>query len=264
MERMLVVVFHSEGEAYEGARALRQLDFEGSIAVNTMAIVHKDLDGGISLRDAEEPGPVGTVVGTVAGTAIGALIGALGGPAGAVAGGAAAGGLVGGAVDLGNAGAKFDELDEVSQTLLPGTTAVVADVIEEWVDPVDVRMASLGGVVFRRDWFDVEETQFERDVAAVNAEMDAIELERANAREEAKAKLNAKIEELKAKRQAAIDRAKAKIESIRQEGQAKVKALQDKAARAKADLKQKQEERAHNLRVAYERRVRELQDFFGG
>lgn len=37
MERMLVIVFKNEGKAYEGARALRELDAESSTAVHAMA-----------------------------------------------------------------------------------------------------------------------------------------------------------------------------------------------------------------------------------
>jgi uncharacterized membrane protein len=257
MERMIVVVFNSEGEAYEGARALNQLDLEGSIAVNAVAVVHKAKDGTLSTRELTDSGPIGAVTGT----AVGALIGALGGPVGLLVGGAVAG-LVGGAVDLENAGVGFDYLDDVSQALTPGTTAVVADVIEEWVTPLDTRMEQLGGIVIRRSRVDIEAAQYERDVAALQADMDALEAEIATANAEAKAKLNARLEDLKAKRAAAVERAKAKAEAVRREGDAKIKALQDKAKNSKAEFKQKQQERIANLQSTYQQRVQELQDTF--
>ena len=42
MERMLVVVFENESQANEGAKVLRQLDLDGSIAVYAHAVVVKN------------------------------------------------------------------------------------------------------------------------------------------------------------------------------------------------------------------------------
>ena len=41
MDRMLVVVFDNEETAYEGSKALQQLDGEGSIAVYAAAVLAK-------------------------------------------------------------------------------------------------------------------------------------------------------------------------------------------------------------------------------
>ncbi len=45
MDRMLVVVFDSESKAYEGKKALLQLDGEGSISAYGYAVVAKNSDG---------------------------------------------------------------------------------------------------------------------------------------------------------------------------------------------------------------------------
>src|SRR5215510_3820686 len=82
MDRMLAVVFGNEKSAYEGSRALQQLDDEGSIAVSAAAVVAKNLDGTTTVKQTDEAGPWGTL----AGTAVGALIGLLGGPTGAAIG----------------------------------------------------------------------------------------------------------------------------------------------------------------------------------
>jgi hypothetical protein len=78
MEKMLVVVFDKESKAYEGSRALNQLDSEGSITIHAEAVINKQNDGTISVKQGEGDFPVRTV----SGTAIGSLIGLLGGPAG--------------------------------------------------------------------------------------------------------------------------------------------------------------------------------------
>ena len=98
MDRMLVVVFDNENKAYEGKKALLQLDGEGSISVYGYAVVAKSADGTITVKQGDDYGPLGTL----AGTAVGSLIGLLGGPVG-LAIGAVAGLTVGATADLNNA-----------------------------------------------------------------------------------------------------------------------------------------------------------------
>jgi uncharacterized membrane protein len=160
MEKMLVVVFDNETKAYEGSRALNQLDFEGTITIHAKAVISKNSDGTVSVKRGEDDFPVRTV----SGTAIGSLIGLLGGPVG-LGIGAVAGALAGSIGDLYVAGVNADFLDNVSALLTPGKCAVVADVSEEWVTPVDSRMEAAGGVVFRSLRTTVEDDQRARDVA---------------------------------------------------------------------------------------------------
>ena len=63
MDRMLVVVFDNESKAYEGKKALLQLDGEGSISVYGHAVAAKHADGTTTVKQDDE-GPLGTLVGT--------------------------------------------------------------------------------------------------------------------------------------------------------------------------------------------------------
>ena len=78
MDRMLVVVFDNEVKAYEGRKALLQLDNEGSISVYAYAVLAKRADGTASVKQGDDSGPIGTLFGT----SFGSLIGLLGGPVG--------------------------------------------------------------------------------------------------------------------------------------------------------------------------------------
>jgi uncharacterized membrane protein len=78
MDRMLVVVFDNESKAYEGKKALLQLDGEGSITAYAYAVVAKNSDGTTTVKQGDDSGPLGTLTGT----ALGSFIGLLGGPAG--------------------------------------------------------------------------------------------------------------------------------------------------------------------------------------
>src|SRR5216684_9049002 len=165
MDRMLVVVFDNESKAYEGKKALLQLEGEGSIGVYGYAVLAKNADGSASVQ-GDDVGPIGSLVGT----SLGSLIGVLAGPVG-LAVGASAGLLAGGTADINNAGIGYDFIDDVSKVLLPNRVAVIAEIDEEWTTPVDTRMEAIGGTVFRRTLSEVKEQIHEENVAAMKADL---------------------------------------------------------------------------------------------
>jgi hypothetical protein len=222
---------------------------EGSITLYAKAVIAKDTSGKVSLKQMDEPGPVGTGVGLLTGS----LIGLLGGPVGFVVG-AGAGMFSGLVYDLANLGVSEDFLYEAGQFLLPGKAAVVAEAWEEWVLPVDISMQAKGGIVFRRTRGDILDAQIKRDVEALNTELDELEAEYEQATGEAKAKLQAKIEAAEAKLQALGDSIKAKIEAGQRETEGKVKSLQAQAAKAQGERKAKIEARIAELKADQKRR----------
>ena len=244
MERMLVVVFENELKAYDGSRALKELDSEGSISVHAGAVVKKNDDGTATIKQAGDDFPIRTI----GGTAVGSLIGLLGGPIG-VAVGAVGGTLTGAIWDMHHAGVNEDFLNEVSLTLTPGKWAIVADVSEEWITPVDTKMEALGGTVFRVTRENVEDDQYARDVAGIKADIAQLKAEHAKARADRKAKLQKKIDNLNTKLQNKLAQAKQKSEQRQKEAKAKVEALEKKAAKAKSDEKAAIEARIADIKA---------------
>jgi uncharacterized membrane protein len=255
MEKMLVAVFDNEPRTYEGSRALNQLDAEGSITIHAESVIKKNADGSVSVMQADGDFPVRTV----GGTAIGSLIGLLGGPVG-LGIGAIAGALAGSIGDLYIAGVNADFLDDVSAVLTLGKCAVVADVSEEWVTPVDSTMEGLGGVVIRSLKTTVEDDQRAREVAEIKEEIAELKAEHAQERADRKAKLQARIDGLNAKLQERLDQAKQRSEQIKSETEAKVKALEKRAAKAQGDAKEAFDARVAQIRGEYENRSRRLKD----
>jgi len=229
MDRMLVVVFDNETKAYEGRKALLQLDSEGSITVYAYAVLAKHADGTATVKQEDDSGPIGSFVGT----SFGSLIGLLGGPAG-VAIGAAAGLATGGAADLHNARIGDDFIEDVTKLLLPNKVAVVAEIEEDWTTPVDTRMEAIGGSVFRRALSDVRHTIHEENVAAMKTDLAQMKAEHAKAHADRKAKLQQKINQLDSKIQAQLQKAKDGREAAERQAQAKVRVLEAKAAAAKS------------------------------
>ncbi|HXY37865.1 MAG TPA: DUF1269 domain-containing protein [Planctomycetaceae bacterium] len=253
MDKMMVVVFNSEKDAYEGARALKELHAEGDLVLYAMAVIAKDSNGKVAVKQSFDQWPVGTALGL----ATGALIGLLGGPVG-VAVGATAGTLSGSLIDLGEIGVGADFLDEVSQALAKGKSAVVAEVEEQWVIPVETRMEDLGGRVFRRSRSDVIDAQIERDVATLNAEAAQLEAEAKDATGKAKAKLQAKADATKQRLESARNRAKTRAESLKQEADVKIRSLKEQATKARGDMKVRLENRAAEVKADYDARSSKL------
>jgi uncharacterized membrane protein len=191
---------------------------------------------------------------TVSGTAIGSLIGLLGGPAG-LAIGALAGTMAGSFADLFVAGVDSDFVAEVSNVLTPGKYAIVADVSEEWVTPLDTRMEALGAFVFRTARKTVEDAQRAREVAEMRAEIDQLKAEHAQVKAEQKAKLQAKIDALNTRLQAKLQQARQRSEQIKKETEAKVHGLQQKAAKAQGDAKTAINARVTEVKKQYEQWV---------
>ena len=255
MERMLVVVFDDEKKAYEGSRALNQLDGDGSIAIHAESVIVKKADGTAAVKQAEGDFPIRTLEGT----ALGGLVGLLAGPMG-LAVGAGAGLMVGSLGDLYAAGVDAEFLDEVSSNLVAGKCAVVADVSEEWVTPVDTRMEGLGGVVFRAARTNVQDEMAAREVAETRKEIAQLRTEHAQAHADRKAKLQAKIDSLHARLERKLNQVEQRLRQIKSEAEAKVHALQNKAAKAHGDVKATLQNRSARIQEEYEEAASKLRN----
>jgi uncharacterized membrane protein len=254
MNKVAVVVFDDEKQAYEGSRAFQDLHREGSITVYADAVIVKEAGGKAALRRAPDPGPLGTLTGLM----MGSLVGMLAGPVG-MALGAGAGTMLGVALDLTRAGIGDDFLTEVTEFLLPGKAAVVAEIEEEWQAPLDTRMDALGGRVFRRNRVEVEDAFFEKEIAAYRAELDALEAELSKASAQRKARLEVRLRETRAKLEARQERLKARIHAVKEEGDAKMESLRLQLAAAHEDQKVRLQKRMVEVRADYRERVAKLE-----
>lgn len=253
MSKFIVVIFADEPKAYEGTRALKELDAEGSLTLYSMAVIARDASGSLTVKQAADQGPLGTAVGGLAG----GLIGLLGGPVGAAIG-LAGGALIGSMRDFFNLGVSSDFLDEISQRLTPGKTALIADVNEDWVTPLDTRMEAIGGTVLRTWRFDFEDEMFTQEVNALKAELAQLQVEYKQAREENRAKLKARVDEAKANLQAAEGRARAWTDRHRKEMDARIDALRTQAHKRRGDAREEIEHHIDELHADYDRRSAKL------
>ena len=252
MDKVVAVVFDDEKQAYEGLRAFRDLHRDGSITLYSDAVVAKDTSGKLLVREPSE-NPAGALFGLITGS----LVGLLGGPIG-VAVGAGTGTMIGAAFDLNRAGISGDFLQDMSEYLLPGKTAVITEVDEDWQTPIDSRMEALGGHVVRHNRIEIEDAYEQRQIAAYREELIALEAEGQKASAERKARIEARIEDTRQKLRDKQDQLNARIESVKREGEAKVESLQQQLKTARDERKQRLEKRLAEIRADYRERSDKL------
>jgi uncharacterized membrane protein len=255
MNKILVAVFDSEKAAYEGVAGLKDLHRDGDISLYASSVIAKDAAGAVTVRQAADSGPLGTLVGIVAG----AFVGLLGGPAGALVGGWIGGGA-GLVYDLFSVGVGVDLMDEVGTSLTPGKVAVVADIDENWTTPVDTRLDAMGATVFRRYPGEVADDQLAREAEAAEAEMRQLDAELEQAEGEAKAKAQANAAAQGAKLEALVDRVEASIKQEKAELEARLATLHAQLDSARQEQRKRIETRIDETKAAHEARQEKLEE----
>jgi uncharacterized membrane protein len=170
MNEMLVAVFDAEDLAAKGMRTLKELHDVGGISLYASALIVKDRDGGIIVKQHSGEAPLGTGLGLL----VGGIVGILGGPAGAAVG-ASLGGYLGLLADWARHGIDLKFLDDVSKTLDVGKAAVLAEIEQSWVWPLEQQLTQQGGTVFRRFRTDLVDDQLLREERALQKALEALE-----------------------------------------------------------------------------------------
>ena len=253
MNKLLIAVFGNETAADAGLQALHTLHAEGEITLYASGVIAKDAKGAISVRKSIDQSPIGAATGL----AVGSLIGLLGGPVG-VAVGAMTGTVVGAIRDFWVAGVGLDFIEEAEKNLQPGKVALVAEIEEEWVIPVDTALEAAGGEVFRRTRSELAEAQLDHDIAACKAEIKELESEASHASGLAKTKLQTSLAEAKASLEAAVDRARQRVDTLKQEADAKTESLEAQLRHAKGEVKSRIEDRVKRVNSGYHARGAKL------
>jgi uncharacterized membrane protein len=194
-DNVIAVSFPEEADAYEALARLKELDSHGSVGVRGAAVVTREHDGKITIKDhfGQE-----SYEDTAGGGLLGLLVGVLGGPLGVLVGGVT-GLLVGSLFDEDDDDNTRSVLADISKSIRVGPPGLLAEVSEPAPEAVDAVMAHLNGAVVRRSAADVE-----LEVAAAeDAQREAKKKARDELREARHKKhrdeVDAKVAELKAK-----------------------------------------------------------------
>jgi uncharacterized membrane protein len=151
----IIATFDGTDTAQQALESLQQLDRERWVHAMDAAVVVRDQDGKVTIRDTQDVDALhGAVAGVISGALVGAFTGAemgsVGGPVGAATG-AVAGGVVGGiSAHLMDFGFKSDDLQAIAAELQPGTSALVAVVAPTVGDKLVPELEKLHGKIVRR------------------------------------------------------------------------------------------------------------------
>ena len=254
MNNYVVIVVADEAKATDALHALRELHDEATVTVYDRSVVKREADGTLAVKQpaAHDAGGLG------AGALVGALIGAFFGPAGAAAG-LASGTALGGWRDYLHAEIDDDFVASITAALTPGKYAVVAEVDEDWLGPLDERMERLGGSVIRESRASFIDDLVQKRAAANKSYFERRREEaRTAAATKTASKLETKVDEARKKLQETADDAKRRIDRRKEELEGKLQALHEQAAKASPDVRERIDQRIAQIRADFDEREKKL------
>jgi uncharacterized membrane protein len=234
MGRYIVCVFDGDRSVYDAARAVQQLDDEGSIAVYEAAIISKDAGGEVQVEDAGEDMPFGTGTGMLLG------------------------GLLGLLMDADVAGVDDDFLDTITRKLEPGNFALIAEISEGWTVPLDTRIEELGGTIHRGWRVDVDDERLSRDVEVTRRELGQLEAEWSRAPGDDKKSIQKKMDKVRDRLKSLEKKTDQRLTTLEKETEMRLKKLDEQIAKADADTKPRFEAARAEIQADHDRRAAKL------
>jgi uncharacterized membrane protein len=151
MTKFMAAIFENRESAGQARNAIRSLEREGSLSVRGLAVIERDAAG--QLEIVEMPGGV-------SGQTVSALLSELRSAISRLP--APALGLLedlGSWKDLVDFGVTPNFIQKLAFALIPGKAAVLAEIEEGWVIPLDTCIEGMGGVIMRTWRADFEAEQ---------------------------------------------------------------------------------------------------------
>ncbi len=254
MNRILVAIFNAELAACEGQLALKALHERGEITVYATAIVASDASGTLSVREAPDGGPAGQALSVLTLSLTGLTAEPRRIPAEP-----AARSLAVYVVALARAGIDADFVEEVTETLTPGKVAVLAEVQETWVTPVNLRLGNLGALLFRRRRAEVAEDCLARESALLVAELASLEEELRHASAVNRAMVQNEIEDIRQRLEYVQVMAEARALQARSEMAGKIETLHEQSQQAANRQAVRTEEHIAEVKADYASRGARLE-----
>jgi uncharacterized membrane protein len=255
MNKFLVVVLQDAARAEAASAELAALHVEGNITLYGAAIVRRRADGGLSILSRAEPGPSSFGVGALASS----LIAAFADPVRVAVFGLPAGVVGGGWRDYLRADVSSEFFEELRRALAPNRHGLIADICEEWLLPLDTRMARLGGKVLREPRAGFIEDLLERRIAAGKLELSQRRAERRSAAAQgAQVALAQHIEHTRGTLLRAAEQVRVRLNETRKEMAAKLEALRAQTAHVTPQGRFRIQQRVSDLRREFREREQKL------
>jgi uncharacterized membrane protein len=143
---LIARVFDEPGAANSALEFVQELHRFQRIRVRSAAVVVKDENGEVSIKETADLDVKG---GRVLGAITGGLVGLLGGPVGAIIGALAGAGVGGAAAKRIDVGLPDAFLEEVQEHLKPGGSALIMLVQSHWAHSVGEELSGIKGVALQ-------------------------------------------------------------------------------------------------------------------
>ncbi|MBV8914687.1 MAG: hypothetical protein JOZ05_16805 [Acetobacteraceae bacterium] len=239
--RFLIAVLPDEAYAERAARTFEALHEAGAIVLYGMALVASDPDGCLFLRSPAAPGPLGS-----ASRVLAELFVQLGSPSrkpGWPPGSSPA--CLDTLTEFASLGLDFDLIEAASAAMSGASVAVVAEIGEHWLGPVDAALAQLGGIIIRRFGSDTALQRTIEEIEALDMELQALEQELDRLGESATKTIVNRAKATRGRLLIASQRAEGMRTRLEQETEAKLAILiaQQERVGAQLDAKVEQETR---------------------
>lgn len=143
MSHLIVITFEDTHQAGEAFEALKRARSEGFLKIDDAAVIVKDEEGKVHVKNTTD---TGTKWGAVGGGAVGLLLASVFFPLAGLAIGAIAGGLIGKSLDMG-IDKKF--VKDVTESLTPGSSALFVMGKSENPDAVAAYLRNFKGTVYQ-------------------------------------------------------------------------------------------------------------------
>jgi uncharacterized membrane protein len=143
---LIVAAFDQEDRATEVLAEITELEKMKFIGVWNAAVLTKDAEGKLEMKETAEIKGVkrGAGIGAIAGGILGILVG---GPIGGIVLGAGAGALAGKVIDL---GFSDQELKALGEMMGPGSSAIIAVIEHKWVGDLIGALEEYGAEIVRQ------------------------------------------------------------------------------------------------------------------
>ncbi len=256
MNKLIVALYDDEEEALDGLEAIQDLHKKGEISLYTYAIVQRDDENRVMISQSEDENINGTTIGFISGEAIGFLAT----PMEDVASGAVVGGLSGMIDDVHNSTVDYEFTKHVSDALISGQIAVIADIYEQWAVPLDQQIRETGGIVHRRIRSEMVDEQISREVAAFRTGIAELQDDWNKSTGRMKQQIENEIEEMKVRMQDLYNKTQESLRNAQAEVETKITSLKKQLRSAKAETREKLEHRLEEIRADFEYRSNKLRE----
>ncbi|MBV9949956.1 MAG: DUF1269 domain-containing protein [Myxococcales bacterium] len=152
MDNLALITFDDEAKTYQALSELKRLEQTGAVDLEEAAVVVRERDGTLAIKDAVGVDMSGASTGSI----IGLLVGLFAGPVGLLLGWVT-GGLIGATADVARTTQTTSLLTFLGTQIPVGTTALIAALSEPTTDALDALVQRLGGKAVRHPAAAVQE-----------------------------------------------------------------------------------------------------------